>query len=140
MDIMNGVLGGLGLIALSQAVMLWRCARALNRLRPIEARVSQVGDALSLLTDTTESAFRAVALELGKPRSAPARAASVRRTTRVARAAGKGKSVAEIAATEDVAEGEVRLRLHMANENPPPAPAKPRKTRKERSRGTVRLG
>ena len=136
---MNGVLGALGLIAAVQAVMLWRCARGLSRLQPIEARVTQVGDALSLLTDTTESAFRAVALELGKARSTPARAVSVRRTTRVARAAGKGKSVAEIAAVEDVAEGEVRLRLHMANENPPAQPAKPRKARKEGRRGTVRL-
>jgi hypothetical protein len=140
MDMMNGVLGGLGLIAAMQAVMLWRCARALNRLQPIVARVTQVGDALSLLTDTTESAFRAVALELGKPRSAPARAASVRRTTRVSRAAKKGKSVAEIAAAEEVSEGEVRLRLHIANENPPAPPAKARKTRKEGTRGTVRLG
>jgi hypothetical protein len=137
---LNAVLGSLGLITVLQAALLWRCARSLGRLTPIEARMTQVGDALALLTDTTESAFRAVATEIGRPRSAPARVAwSASRTSRVKRAAGKGKSIAEIAAAEDVAEGEVRLRLQFANENPPAPPAKPHSSRRGRSRGTVRL-
>ena len=136
---LNAVLGGLGLITVLQAALLWRCARSLRRLTPIEARVTQVGDALALLTDTTVSAFSAVAAEIGKPRSALARVASAGRTSRVKRAAGKGKSLVEIAAAEEVAEGEVRLRLHLANEASPAPPAKPRSSRQRRTRGTVRL-
>jgi hypothetical protein len=148
--VLNGMIGALGVVALVQAVLLWRATRALGRLHTIEARVEKFGDALTLLTDTTESAFRAVASEISRTPATvatPTRTTSATRTARVARAAKRGRSVTDIAATEEMAESEVRLRLHMANDEAPVAPAK--RTRKapvkvaskgrEVTRGAVRL-
>jgi hypothetical protein len=135
---LTNVLVGLGVITVLQAALLRRCARALGRLRPLEVRLTQVGDAVALLTDTTESAFRAVATEISQRPAAPGRRTAVQ-TARVARAAKKGRSIADIAAAEKMAEGEVRLRLHMANDTPASAPVKARKPRRERTHGTVRL-
>jgi hypothetical protein len=104
-----------------QAVLTLSLLRALWRVRDVGTRVAHYGDALSLLTETTESGFRAVAGEverLGHPR---ARRPEARTTTaRVATAVRRGRSVQEIAADEQVSEGEVRLRLHLAE---PAAPA-----------------
>jgi hypothetical protein len=122
MDLLTGIVAGtFGIAAGAQTVMVWRATRAMSRLTAIEARVERFGDALSLLTDTTESAFRAVAVEMARTpgraeRIAPA--VSAARTRRIARAATEGASVEQIAAAEDVAEGEVRLRLQMANDQP----------------------
>jgi hypothetical protein len=68
------------------------------------------------------------------------RATSTRRTARVARAAARGQSIPQIAASEEMAEGEVRLRLQMVKEEPPArTPAKPARKRREAQRGTVRV-
>ncbi len=131
MDLLTGLVAGIGAAAGVQTLMVWRATRAMTRLSAIEARVERFGDALTLLTDTTESAFRAVAAEMARTpgkaeRIAPA--VSAARTRRIARAATRGASVEQIAAAEDVAEGEVRLRLQMANDQPAfiakPAPAR----------------
>lgn len=106
-------------LVLVQGALLLRATRALTRVATLESRLDKMNDALTLLTDTTESAFRAVAAEMTRvtaPPPAVTRAASAARTRRVARAAQKGKSVAEIAAAEEMAEGEVRLRLHVAHD------------------------
>jgi hypothetical protein len=121
MDLLTGLVAGIGLAAGVQTLMVWRATRAMNRLAAIEARVERFGDALTLLTDTTESAFRAVAAEMARTparaeRIAPA--VSAARTRRIARAATRGASVEQIAAAEEVAEGEVRLRLQMAADQP----------------------
>ena len=113
MDLLTGLVAGIGVAAGVQTLMVWRATRAMNRLAAIEARVERFGDALTLLTDTTESAFRAVAAEMARTpdraeRIAPA--VSAARTRRIARAATRGASVEQIAAAEEVAEGEVRLR------------------------------
>jgi len=134
----TNVLAGLGVITVLQAALLWRCARALGRLRPLETRLAQVGDAVALLTDTTESAFRAVATEISQRPATPARRTAAQ-TARVARAAKKGQSIPEIAVVEKMAEGEVRLRLHMANDTPVAAATKARRPRKEKTCGPVRL-
>jgi hypothetical protein len=121
MDLLTGLVAGIGVAAGVQTLMVWRATRAMNRLAAIEARVERFGDALTLLTDTTESAFRAVAAEMARTpdraeRIAPA--VSAARTRRIARAATRGASVEQIAAAEEVAEGEVRLRLQMVNDQP----------------------
>lgn len=128
MDILiGGLLGGVGAVALAQAWLVWRASRALTRVTAIEARIEKFGDALALLTDTTESAFRAVAAEMSRSPVRPATqsAVSSARTRRMARAATRGASIEQIAAAEEVAEGEVRLRLQLANDQPARAPRKP---------------
>jgi hypothetical protein len=71
---------------------------------------------VSLLTDTTEGALRDVAAEITRlaavkdAKRPGARAATQRR---VAGAARRGRTVQDIAASEQVSEGEVRLRLQL---------------------------
>ena len=118
MDIVTGVVAGMGVAAVVQTVLVWRAMRAVGRLAAIEMRVEKFGDALTLLTDTTESAFRAVATEMTRQpvamvKAAPA--ASAARTRRITRAKARGATIQQIAAAEQVAEGEVRLRVQMAN-------------------------
>ncbi len=118
--VLIGAISVLSVIALAQSVLLWRASRSLRRLDAIDERVEKFGEALTLLTDTTESAFRAVATQLVRTPDAPVLAGSksTARTARVARAVKRGKSISEIAAWEGIAEGEVRLRLQMATNTP----------------------
>jgi hypothetical protein len=153
MDILIGGLLGLGAAALVQTWLVWRATRSLARVATIEARLEKFGDAIALLTDTTESAFRAVAIEMTRPapRTAPRAAVSAARTRRVSRAATKGATIQQIAAAEDVAEGEVRLRLQVANDVQPAAPrsaapktpapknARTNGRKREAARGALRL-
>jgi hypothetical protein len=130
MDMLAGGVG-LAVLVVVQGALLVRATRALTRVGSLETRLERIGDAVTLLTDTTESAFRAVAAEMSRrpaPAAAVTRAASAARSRRIASAARKGKSVAEIAAAEEVAESEVRLRLHVANDDRTRQP--PRKTAK----------
>ena len=154
MDIVTGVVVGIGAAAVVQTVLVWRATRAVARLAAIEARVEKFGDALTLLTDTTESAFRAVATEMTRQPAVAAKAApavSAARTRRITRAVTRGATIQQIAAAEEVAEGEVRLRLQMANNEPvrhaskaavrkkKSVTAKHVTTKREGVRGTVRL-
>jgi hypothetical protein len=118
--VLIGAISVLSVIALAQAILLWRASRSLRRLDAIDERVAKFGEALTLLTDTTESAFRAVATHIVQAPAAPVLTGSrsAARTARVLRAAKRGKSVGEIAAWEGIAEGEVRLRLQVANDAP----------------------
>lgn len=105
-------------LGLVQAALLWRLLRLGRDLRTYDERSGHLSDAVSLLTETTEASFRAVALEVERLASTgPARATRTS-TRRVAAAARRGRSVQEIAATERVSEGEVRLRLHLADDGP----------------------
>lgn len=90
-----------------------------RRLVRLDERLAHLTAGISLLTDTAEGGLRDVAQEierlaaLGAKTAKPkARAAAQRR---VSNAAKRGKSVQDIAAKEKMAEGEVRLRLQMAN-------------------------
>jgi hypothetical protein len=122
--VLIGAVSVLSVIALVQAILLWRVSRSLRRLDAIDERVGKFGEAIALLTDTTESAFRAVATQLVQTPQAPVLTGSksAARTVRVLRAAKRGKSVSEIAAWEGIAEGEVRLRLQVANDTPGTVP------------------
>jgi hypothetical protein len=112
-------LGAVGAILIVQIFLLVRVARALSSLAHLDGRVSRLTEAMALLTDTAESGFRTLG-ERTAVAPVPAisrRAPRTPRTStgRVARAASRGKSVAEIAASEEVSEGEVRLRLSLAD-------------------------
>lgn len=115
MEMTTWALSGLTLVCLIQGALLWRVLRLLGAMERAEDRLSQFSGALALLTETTESGFRALALELGRLGKTGAAAASSRSTNgRVSRAAKRGRTISEIAASEDVSEGEVRLRLSLA--------------------------
>lgn len=111
----------LGALGISAGVGLawWTTARRLAAtVGALEHRITQLTAGIALLTDTTEGGFRDVAAEVGRFAPAPAaprprpRAATQRR---IASAARRGRSVQEIAAREEVSEGEVRLRLNLEN-------------------------
>lgn len=124
-----------------QIAWMWRISRLARALERYEARLSQLGDAMGLLTEAAESGFRTMATELERlaeaPRPGPPRPAAA---ARMAAAARRGRSHAEIAAAEDVSEGEVALRLHLTGqgrERIAEPRRRPRAT-KETPDGTVR--
>jgi hypothetical protein len=107
----------LGLFAtmlLIQALLAWRAFAAQRALNQVQTRLANQGEALSLLTDTSENGFGAIARELERLATAEAKPGRRPSTRRVSSAARKGQSVTDIAAAERVSEGEVRLRLSMA--------------------------
>lgn len=80
----------------------------------LEERVAQLAAGVSLLTNTTEDGLRTVAMEIARLSGAsdtgrPQGPLTVRQ--RVASAAGHGRSVQDIAASEQLSEGEVLLHL-----------------------------
>jgi hypothetical protein len=81
----------------------------------LEERVAQLNAGLSLLTNTTEDGLRGIALELSRLSGSAPTAPKAQPTARerMATAAVSGRSVQDIAATEQVSEGEVLLHLLM---------------------------
>lgn len=90
----------------------------IERIEQVEHRLTTLSAALSLLTDTTEAAFRDVVQEVERQTHANhnqspfERRASAHR--RIGLAASNGQSARDIALSEGVSEGEVRLRLRLA--------------------------
>jgi len=114
---MNLAIAALTLVGVIQVGALFYVLRGLRRLGRLETRLGHLTDALSLLTETSEAGFKSTAVEIARiaERAAePAAQTSTSATRRVAKAAKKGKTPAEIAAVERLAEGEVNLRLHLA--------------------------
>jgi DNA-binding NarL/FixJ family response regulator len=113
---------------LNLGVIIWLHARQQAAMDRLDDRVAHLMAGVSLLTDTTEGGLRDFAMEIGRLSASKAPAQRSRPTTqrRVARAAKLGQSLTDIAATEGVSEGEVRLHLQMD------------KTRKERAHATLR--
>ena len=113
---------------------LWRVRRMLAVATDIQDRVNTLTNSVALLTDTTESCFRAVSMQMQFLQSASSGRSVARRppaapeppveTTssrkakqrRVVGAARRGDAVAAIAAREDLAETEVALRLHVGRD------------------------
>ena len=113
------VIGGLVLVA-PLATSWWMVRRRLAASRKgvleVERRLAQLSSAVELLTDTTESGLQAAFTEIQHLSKT-----GIQRTprqpglqARVRRAARKGRSARDIAITEAVSEGEVRLRLTLA--------------------------
>ena len=97
--------------------LVWVHVQTQAAIERLDDRISHLLAGVSLLTDTTESALRDVATEvtrLGGIKETAARPRAARTTQRrVTVAARRGRSVQEIAAAEEVSEGEVSLRLQL---------------------------
>jgi hypothetical protein len=110
-------------LSAAQAWLLWRLSRMVASTARLEDKVGHLADALSMLTETSEAGFKAIADELTR-RAAAAPMPAPRARAPLARlkaAAKKGISIADIAAAEQMSEGEVRLRLHLAEHARPVA-------------------
>lgn len=99
-----------------------RLVRALRHTVELEQRIARLQEGVNLLADTTETGFRQVAAELERLSSlraqpAAARPAPATRPTavRLRAATRRGSTVKDIAAAEQVSEGEIRLRLSLAD-------------------------
>ena len=112
----------------------------------VEDRLDTLSTSVTLLSDTTESCFKALSMQLqflqlqgglSAPSPAPSRLRAAQaaeraaepgirkgRQRRVVGAERRGEALAAIAAREDVAEGEVALRLHLNREAPQAAESK----------------
>jgi hypothetical protein len=96
--------------------LVWVHVQTQKAIERLDDRVSHLLAGVSLLTDTTEGALRDVATEitrLAAVKETAARPAPRTTTRRVSVAARRGRSVQDIAAAEQVSEGEVRLRLQL---------------------------
>jgi hypothetical protein len=96
--------------------MVWMHVQHQAAIERLDDRVAHLLAGVSLLTDTTEGALRDVAGEIGRmAASADSGRMRPRATTqrRVAVAAHRGDTLQDIAATEQISEGEVRLRLQL---------------------------
>ena len=109
-----------GVLGAAWVIVLWKAVGLLRSLAGLEDRVARLTDALALLADTTETGFRSLTEQMvpvaAAPAPGPRRAEQAIRTTtgRVVRASKQGQTAVEIAAAEQVSEGEVRLRLNLA--------------------------
>jgi hypothetical protein len=110
---------GAGVMLLLQAtglVVIWLQRR---KVRSLDGRVAHLSAAMALLTDTLEGGLHDVAREVSRLAAQPSSAVTpvVARSTRTAAqrrvkgAAKRGHSVRDIAAAEQMSEGEVRLML-----------------------------
>ena len=103
-------------VAIPTGLLVWHTLATRRTVVALESRLARQADALALLTETSESGFAAIAQEMARIGSASAkvqRAPSVRRMTT---AAQRGRSLTEIAAAEQMSEGEVHLRLQLARQ------------------------
>ena len=118
-----------GLSAVILAALMWVHIQQRAVIERLEDRLAHLNAGVSLLTDTTETGLRDVAVEIGRlSEASKAPAPKSRPTTqrRVARAVKQGRTVPEVAAAERMSEGEIRLHLQME------------KGRKDRAHATVR--
>ena len=108
-------IGGAVILALqlTAVVGLWLQRR---KVRNLDGRVAHLAAAMALLTDTLEGGLHDVAREVSRLGTQPSAAPVVPRNRtaaqrRVRGAAKRGRSVRDIAAAEQMSEGEVRLML-----------------------------
>jgi hypothetical protein len=89
-----------------------------RRLVRLDERLAHLTAGISLLTDTAEGGLRDVAHEVERLASIGGKATRPKAKTaaqrRVSAAARRGRSVQDIAAKEQMSEGEVRLRLQLS--------------------------
>ena len=132
-----GVLVGASALSLAIGLIglwsLWHVRRMLKVVAVIQDRVNTLTNSVALLTDTTESCFRAISMQMQFLQSSNGRAVARRQAPvaeppventnsrkakqrRVVGAARRGEAVAAIAAREDLAETEVALRLHVGRD------------------------
>jgi len=128
------VISALIVVILVQTWLLWRLVKMMSLMRQFDERLSRAAQGLSLLVDTSEAGFAMLGSELSKVTATPPRKMAARSTTRrIVNAARRGRAVPDIAAREGLSEGEVRLRMHLADTLPVEAPS-----RTGEGRGSVR--
>jgi hypothetical protein len=133
------------IVGMSGLWALWRVRRLLTVVPVLQERIETLSHSMALLTDTTESCFKALSMQLqfmqtqqsqqarevGPLARARVQAPAVAheeggtrkaRQRRVIGAARRGEALAAIAAREEVSESEVALRVHL-NQQPPAAAA-----------------
>lgn len=110
------LLGAGALLLVAQMIVAIAFVRTLRRLRPIEDRVAQFGDAIGLLTEAAESGFKATVGEIERLGGKLARRHETSPVTRVAAAARAGADAKQIAVREQISEGEVNLCLSLADQ------------------------
>ena len=112
--------GAACVLLIVQIGLLWRNLSLTRSLRRAEQRVGQLGDALALLTETSEAGFRTMATEIERLAEAGPRRREPRvNVARIAAAVRRGRPVSEVAAAEGLSEGEVALRLHLVEQRQP---------------------
>jgi hypothetical protein len=124
----------LATVLIVQGWILWRLLGAVGVVQRMDEKLAHFGDALTLLTETAEGGFRAIASELdrtGQPIGAPKKPLVRPTSARMTAAVKRGRSVEEIASTEQVSEGEVRLRLHLAKQAAQAKAARAKRDRQE---------
>lgn len=92
---------------------LWRVRQILAIVPILDTRLATLSTSVSLLTDTTEACFKAVAIQLHALQH-PSVPKSRGRQRRVAGALKRGESFGEIAAREEVSESEIELRAGLS--------------------------
>jgi hypothetical protein len=110
-------------------VVAWVHVQQQAAIDRLDDRIAHLMAGVSLLTDTTEGALRDVATEIGRLGATVEGARPLARATsqrRIAGAARRGRTVQDIAAKEQLSEGEVRLHLQLD------------KSRKDRAHAAVR--
>ena len=111
--VLTGVAGAAILVV---AAVVWVHVQTQRAIERLDDRMAHLIAGVSLLTDTTEGALRDVAAEITRlagVKDTVARPRTRAVTRRVSTAARRGRTVQDIAATEQVSEGEVRLRLQL---------------------------
>ena len=106
-----GAASGIVLVLATALVVARRRQRA--AIARLDERLTHLAAGVSLLTNTTEDGLRSIAMEVARLAGASEQKPSAQLTTRqrIAAAAGHGRSVQDIAASEQVSEGEVLLHL-----------------------------
>ncbi|HEV8316632.1 MAG TPA: hypothetical protein VGQ10_04450 [Vicinamibacterales bacterium] len=114
---MTYLISGLIVLGVALLTVLWLQLQQQRAIDRLDDRLAHLTAGISLLTDTTESGLRDVAQEIGRLAASSLDKPRVRaaRQRRIATAARRGRSVEDIAVTEQVSEGEVRLRLQLAD-------------------------
>lgn len=113
------VVVGLSVLAVLEAAYIFSLRRqaGAGSLGQVAGRVDKLAVALALLTDTTESGFSALAMEVQRvqPRTPSPRASSRSAVAkRVSAAKARGESVKAIATTEAISEDEIQLHAALA--------------------------
>jgi hypothetical protein len=133
------VSGGACVLLIVQIGLLWKNLSVTRSLRRADQRLTQLGDALALLTETSEVGFRTMATEIERLAEAGPRRRDPRvNVARLAAAVRRGRPLSEVAAAEGLSEGEVALRLHLIEQRPPRTDARTKRGSKGIGDGPVR--
>jgi hypothetical protein len=111
---LEAVIVGLIVVVVLQVRALQQSTRVLRKVLFMEERMSRFSELLCLLTEACHAGFNSMGDEItriaDRPQAPPRPPVS---GLRLKRAAGRGESITQIAAAEQLAEGEVGLRLFL---------------------------